>query len=73
MCGITGIVSFKNEKVSLSTLKKMTDSINHRGPDGEGYWIKDNLGLGHKRLSIIDLSSNASQPMASSDERYIIS
>ena len=50
----------------------MTDSLIHRGPDGEGYWLEDNVGFGHRRLAIIDLSSEASQPMMSSDERYIL-
>lgn len=55
-------------------IKRMTDALQHRGPDGEGLWISnDNIaGLGHRRLSIIDLSSNASQPMHSADGRYTI-
>ena len=73
MCGIVGIVNFKEEKASLSILKNMTRMIEHRGPDGEGHWIKDNIGLGHRRLSIIDLSEDASQPMISPDKRFIIS
>lgn len=73
MCGIAGIVSFK-EKVDLSNLKSMTDAIRHRGPDGEGQWINDSgkIGLGHRRLSIIDLSENGKQPMHYLDGRYTI-
>ncbi len=75
MCGITGKITFSNNKVSYAELKRMTDAIIHRGPDGEGQWINDdgNVGLGHRRLSIIDLSENAAQPMHSSDGRFIIS
>lgn len=72
MCGIVGLVNLKGESVSLSVLKNMTDSISHRGPDGEGHWIEENVGLGHRRLSIIDLSLSGSQPMTSLCDRYVI-
>lgn len=64
MCGIAGIWNF-NEKVALSDLKAFTDSMEHRGPDGSGYELlnSDTLGLGHRRLSILDLSENGKQPM----------
>jgi asparagine synthase (glutamine-hydrolysing) len=73
MCGIAGILSFNAGSVSLEKLKSMTDSIAHRGPDGEGHWISEsgNIGLGHRRLSIIDLSSAGHQPMHFLD-RYSI-
>ncbi len=73
MCGIAGIVSFK-ENVSLQRLKNMTDSIIHRGPDGEGQWINETakVGFGHRRLSIIDLSENGKQPMHYLEKRYTI-
>ncbi len=73
MCGIAGIVSFK-ENVNLQRLKNMTDAIVHRGPDGEGQWINSEgkLGLGHRRLSIIDLSDKAKQPMHYGNRRYTI-
>jgi asparagine synthase (glutamine-hydrolysing) len=51
----------------------MTDAIVHRGPDGEGHWIESNVGLGHRRLAIIDLSPAGHQPMISTDHRYILS
>ena len=65
MCGIVGKISFNNKPVSENELKKMADSIIHRGPDGHGYWINKNknIGFGHRRLSILDLSFKGSQPM----------
>lgn len=73
MCGIAGIVGVNPNEVSLTTLRSMTDRIAHRGPDGEGQWISEDgrVGLGHRRLSIIDLSEQANQPM-SYLERYTI-
>lgn len=56
MCGITGIIHLNGELVSLTLLKQMADAISHRGPDSDGQWIEGNVGLGHRRLSIIDLS-----------------
>src|SRR5688572_15393623 len=65
MCGITGIISQNTSLISRQRLKLMTDKISHRGPDGEGYWInpEGTAGLGHRRLSIIDLSDAGHQPM----------
>jgi asparagine synthase (glutamine-hydrolysing) len=73
MCGIAGILS-KTETVQHRELKGMTDVIFHRGPDGEGHWINNsgNVGFGHRRLSIIDLSNHASQPMHFQNGRYTI-
>ena len=51
----------------------MTDAIAHRGPDGEGHWIEGNVGLGHRRLAIIDLSPAGHQPMISADHRWVLS
>ncbi len=51
----------------------MTDAIIHRGPDGEGQWADGNIGIGHRRLSIIDLSHKAAQPMFAQDDRYVLS
>ncbi len=69
MCGIAGIFNFNGKPVELDILQKMTNSLAHRGPDGDGHWISSNqkVGFGHRRLSIIDLSDNASQPMHSSN------
>ena len=49
----------------------MTDVIQHRGPDGEGQWIEENIGIGHRRLAILDLSPAGHQPMLSSDKRWV--
>ena len=73
MCGISGIINFNNIKVKKNDLKLMISKILHRGPDGENYWINNNIGFGHCRLAIIDKSSKGSQPMKSSDGRYILS
>jgi len=73
MCGITGLINLDGEPVSPVVLQNMTDEIAHRGPDGEGHWIEGNVGLGHRRLAIIDLSPAGHQPMISSDHRYILS
>ena len=72
MCGIVGQLNFDKSPVSPVILKKMTDVIKHRGPDGEGHWIEGNIGFGHRRLSIIDLSPAGHQPMISVDHRYIL-
>ena len=58
MCGIAGIYNFNNVPVALNTLKRFTDSMAHRGPDGAGYELLNGgaLGLGHRRLSILDLT-----------------
>lgn len=68
MCGVAGLIHRNGEQVSQLMLKRMTDSIAHRGPDGEGYWFEENIGIGHRRLAIIDLSSNANQPMISNSK-----
>ena len=68
MCGICGQYYFKEKHpVSLQTIKRMNDSITHRGPDDEGYHISDSVGLGFRRLSIIDLSGGH-QPMADQEK-----
>ena len=65
MCGIAGIISRNPNQISRERLKQMTDALAHRGPDGEGFWINasNNVGLGHRRLAIIDLSDAGQQPM----------
>ncbi len=73
MCGITGILSLNGNPVSSHVLRRMTDALMHRGPDGEGQWIEHEIGLGHRRLSIIDLSDKGKQPMHSTSGRYVIS
>ena len=73
MCGIAGIYNLNGENVSKSILKEMTNSIKHRGPDGDGFFIENNIGLGHRRLSILDLSMAGNQPMESANQRYVLS
>lgn len=65
MCGLTGILSPNPLNITVQRLKSMTDAIAHRGPDGENTWISESglIGLGHRRLSIIDLSPAGAQPM----------
>jgi len=72
MCGIAGALHFNGEPVSPIILKRMTDAIAHRGPDGEGHYIDGALGLGHGRFAIIYLSAAGHQPMATEDGRFVI-
>src|SRR5258708_6994457 len=71
MCGIVGAFNFKTGTFPITEpyIAKMRDTMAHRGPDGAGAWIsKDKkIGLGHRRLSIIDLSTVANQPMSNED------
>jgi len=68
MCGITGILHFNRQRESdYTVIKRMTDCISYRGPDGEGYYLQNNLALGHRRLSIIDLNTG-DQPMFNEDK-----
>jgi len=73
MCGIAGIFHVESSKpVDPERIKRMTDAIAHRGPDGSGVWTAPGIGLGHRRLSIIDLGGGA-QPMLTEDERLVLS
>ncbi|MGP4715560.1 asparagine synthase (glutamine-hydrolyzing) [Psychrobacter sp. T6-6] len=77
MCGIAGFFEgkvFSSDVEVESILKKMTDAIQHRGPDSEGFWYQkdEKVALGHRRLSIQDLSEAGHQPMLSDDGRYVI-
>jgi asparagine synthase (glutamine-hydrolysing) len=65
MCGIAGIIDLQGRAVDPSALDRLTDALSHRGPDGRGTFIRGNVGLGHRRLSILDLSQAAAQPMVS--------
>jgi len=74
MCGIAGIIQSNPGRFQLSQLQQMTDAIAHRGPDGAGEWCNQNntVLLGHRRLSIIDLSSAGEQPMHYLDRYSIV-
>jgi asparagine synthase (glutamine-hydrolysing) len=72
MCGILGVCNRGGEAVPANLLKRMTDVISHRGPDSEGHYTDGPIGLGHRRLSIIDLSPSGHQPMANEDGQVII-
>ena len=73
MCGIAGVVDFSGKfEVQESYLARLRDTMVHRGPDGSGLWVSPDrrVGLAHRRLSIIDLSTAASQPMVSTGGRF---
>jgi asparagine synthase (glutamine-hydrolysing) len=73
MCGINGILHLQSsKKVEERILIKMRDALEHRGPDDKGLFIDNTIGLGHRRLSILDVSSAGHQPFFSDDERYIL-
>jgi asparagine synthase (glutamine-hydrolysing) len=72
MCGINGILHFNNKPIDENQLVKMRDAIKHRGPDDAGIFIEKNIGLGHRRLSIIDTSSAGHQPYHSENGRYVL-
>ena len=71
MCGICGIINHNRKPVSEKEVKIMNDLVVHRGPDDEGYFFGSNFALGHRRLSILDLSDAGHQPMRFLD-KYII-
>ena len=71
MCGIAGELCFKGE-VNQEILGRMTDILYHRGPDARGLYSDGGIGLGHRRLSILDLSPNGDQPMWTEDRTLAI-
>jgi asparagine synthase (glutamine-hydrolysing) len=72
MCGIAGFTRFHTSPGNETTLRKMGDAIAHRGPDASGEYLDSEIGLCHRRLSIIDLSTAGNQPMFSSDGNLVI-
>ena len=72
MCGISGIYSSKRIPNIKERIISMNDSVFHRGPDAGDYFVKNNLGLGHRRLSIIDTSERSNQPMVSNSTTWHI-
>ncbi len=72
MCGIAGIVSKNIEHINVPVMEQMLQSIQHRGPDGKDVWQSDSIILGHRRLSILDLSSAGNQPMHFANKYTIV-
>lgn len=73
MCGIAGLFTYNPLKINKKlAIHQMTNALAHRGPDAEGFFIEENIALGHRRLSIIDTSMAANQPMVDTTERYVL-
>jgi asparagine synthase (glutamine-hydrolysing) len=73
MCGINGILHLQSQKyINARVLTRMRDALEHRGPDDKGLFVENNVGFGHRRLSIIDVSSAGHQPFLSDDGRYVM-
>ena len=74
MCGIAGLLNLdlSDLRIDSSLLKNVSDSIKHRGPDGEGFFLDGEIALIHRRLSIIDLTESGNQPFYSEDKRFVI-
>ncbi len=72
MCGIAGYINLDGAPASADAVTRMADAIAHRGPDDEGYWTEGPVALGHRRLAIIDLSSQGAQPMVSVEHRFVL-
>src|ERR1700751_5760340 len=76
MCGIVGIYAYHSaaDSIDRAEVVRIRDHMTRRGPDGSGAWFSQDgrVGLGHRRLSIIDLSDRAAQPMESADGKFVI-
>jgi len=72
MCGIAGLLSLDGSHPDASVIKRMTDAIAHRGPDGEGQYLDGPVALGNRRLAIIDLSDAGAQPMSNEDGEVVV-
>lgn len=72
MCGITGVVHRDGSPVDAETLRHMTALVSHRGPDGEGIFVAGSVGLGHRRLAILDLTEAGHQPMSRDEDSLVI-
>lgn len=73
MCGVAGIYAPGRANSSVARVESMVDTLQHRGPDDRGIFIDSDIVMGHDRLSILDLSEAAAQPMVSSDDRWVLS
>lgn len=72
MCGIAGVFNLNEYPISLSLIQDITRTLKHRGPDDEGFYVHNNIALGHRRLSILDTSPRGRQPMMSKDGKWVI-
>jgi asparagine synthase (glutamine-hydrolysing) len=72
MCGISGQISLNKSKIDINQLQLMLKSQHHRGPDDNGIYASDFVGLCHNRLSIIDTTSSGKQPMQTQDGRFLL-
>lgn len=72
MCGIVGVFNLDSKPFLKRNLVRMTNELAHRGPDDEGFYLKENIALGHKRLSIVDTSKKGAQPMVSKDGKWVV-
>jgi asparagine synthase (glutamine-hydrolysing) len=72
MCGLTGFLSSKPRDDNIRHVTSMTARLVHRGPDDDGLWSEGSIGLGHRRLAIVDLSATGAQPMHSECGRYVL-
>ena len=72
MCGIVGFVDNKPRSKKEKIIKDMADRIAHRGPDAEGFYNDSVVSLGHRRLSIIDISNSGDQPIYNEDKNMVI-
>lgn len=74
MCGIVGHIKLNKEKIDAQLFHQMLNTLQHRGPDGEGVFISpdEQIALGHKRLSFIDLSDNGKQPFINSNNKIVL-
>ena len=72
MCGIAGIAAGAGTQLDVATLESMTARLTHRGPDTGAVWHEHHIGLGHRRLAILELSNAGAQPMHSDCGRYVL-
>jgi asparagine synthase (glutamine-hydrolysing) len=73
MCGLAGMYNFRSlAPADRAAVERMTRILIHRGPDDEGFYFQHTLGLGHRRLSILDLSERGRQPMCTANGRFVI-
>lgn len=72
MCGIAGIIRKPGDRVDREAILKAANLLRRRGPDDQGFWIRENVGFGHRRLAIIDTSQGGKQPMVTPDGRFVL-